>query len=405
MKPIVRKSLIISGAVFLVAVSFCAGLYVNAQGGNFSFRLESANSSDKLESVDLTSFWKVWDIIDSKYVDGVTASSTINTDKMYGAIKGLVASLNDPYSEFFTPTENKQFNDELSGSLEGVGMTVGVRNKLLTVISPIKGSPSDRAGVLPGDIILKIDDKDALTLNIDEAIKLIRGKKGTTVNLSLGREGRTEPLSVSIVRDVISIPTIDIKRLPNGVFMISLYEFNASSASLFRNAMKEFYASGSNKLILDLRNNPGGFLDSAVDISSWFIGSGKTIVTEDYGNKREPVVHRSKGYNVFSPNMKMVVLINGGSASASEIVAGALSEYGVATLVGEKSFGKGSVQELLPVTGDTSIKITVAKWLTPKGKSISKEGLFPDFEVKMTEDDILKGLDPQLEKAKEIINR
>lgn len=405
MKPMLRKFLLISGAVFLVAVSFCAGLFVNAEGGNFSFRLDSNDKSNKLESIDLTSFWKVWDIVDSRYVDGVTASTTVNQNKMYGAIKGLVESLNDPYSEFFTPEENKQFNDELSGSLEGVGMTVGVRNKLLTVISPIKGSPSDRAGVLPGDIILKIDDKDAINLKIDEAIKLIRGKKGTVVKLTLGREGRSEPVIVSIERDVISIPTIDTKKLPGGVFMISLYEFNASSASLFRNAMKEFYSSGSNKLILDLRNNPGGFLDSAVDVASWFIGSGKTIVTEDYGNKRESVVHRSKGYNVFSPNMKMVILINGGSASASEIVAGALSEYGVATLVGEKSFGKGSVQELLPVTSDTSIKITVAKWLTPKGKSISKEGLNPDFEVKMTEDDMTKSLDPQLDKAKDIVNR
>lgn len=407
MNDLYKKITYFATISFVVAISFCAGLFVDAQRiNNLAVPIETITGKDALkpDNVDFGKFWKVWETIDKKYVDGGMASTTLAQDRVYGSIKGLVDSLGDPYSEFFTPVESEAFETELAGSLEGVGMTVGFKEGALTVIAPLKGSPAERAGVMPGDFIAKIDGTDSLSMNVDAAIKLIRGPKGTTVKLTLLRKDAKEPIEVSIVRDVIQIPTVETQK-KDGVFIVKIYEFNATASNLFRSAMKEFFYSGSNKLIIDVRNNPGGYLNSAVDVASWFLPSGKIVVTEDYGDRRSPVEHRSKGYNVFSGKTKIVVLTNGGSASASEILAGALSDYGVATIVGEKTFGKGSVQEVVPIGDGTSLKITIAKWLTPLGKSISKEGLTPVFEVKMTQEDAKAGLDPQLDKAIEIVKK
>jgi carboxyl-terminal processing protease len=207
-----------------------------------------------------------------------------------------------------------------------------------------------------------------------------------------------------MIRDTINIPTLDTELRKDGIFSIKLYSFSANSASLFRDAIRSFAKSGSDKLLLDLRGNPGGYLDSAVDISSWFLPSGKTVVSEDYGNNKAPDVYRSRGYNLFNDKLKFVILIDGGSASASEIVAGAMQDNKRAKLVGAQSFGKGSVQETIKVTPDTLLKITVAKWLTPNGTSISEKGLTPDYLVEPTPKDISDKIDPQLNKAVEILN-
>src|SRR3989338_6866523 len=304
---------------------------------------------------DFSPFWKVWNIIDEKYpkADGITAQNRI-----YGAISGLIGSLNDPYSVFFTPEETKDFEDEIAGNFTGIGMEVGIKDKVLTVIAPLKDTPAYRANIKPGDKILKINKTVTSGLSIEEAIKLIRGERGTSVTLTIFREGNRDPIEVTMIRDIINIPTLDTELRPDVIFVIKLYSFSANSANLFRNAVKQFSGSGTDKLLLDLRGNPGGYLDAAVDMSSWFLPSGKTIVTEDYGENRKPEVFRSRGYNVFIDKLKFVILIDSGSASASEILAGAMQDHDRAKLVGEKSFGKGSVQEVVNVTSDTILKVT-----------------------------------------------
>jgi carboxyl-terminal processing protease len=223
------------------------------------------------------------------------------------------------------------------------------------------------------------------------------------VRLTVLNEGSNLPKELKILREVISIPTLDTELRPDGIFVIKLYSFSANSPKLFRGAIKEFAESKTDKLILDLRGNPGGYLNAAVDMSSWFLPSGKVIVTEDYGGNQDQEVFRSKGYDVFSDKLKFVILIDEGSASASEILAGAMQDYAKAKLVGAQSFGKGSVQEVIDVTKDTLLKITVAKWLTPNGTSISKKGLTPDYAVPMTAEDKKSNKDPQMDKAVEIL--
>lgn len=349
---------------------------------------------------DFSPFWKVWNTINEKYPG---ADKTTDQDRIYGAISGLIGSLNDPYSIFFKPDEAKSFEDEIAGNFSGIGLEVGMKDKILTVIAPLKDTPAFRADIKSGDKILKIDKTVTSDLTVEEAIKMIRGDRGTTVALTIFRDGDSEPREVKVVRDTINIPTLDTEKRPDGIFVIKLYSFSSNSANLFRNAMKEFMLSKSDKLILDLRGNPGGYLDASVDIASWFLPEGKVIVTEDYGTSKDPTVFRSRGYNIFSDKLKFAILIDGGSASASEIVAGAMQDHGRAKLVGSKSFGKGSVQEVVEVTNDTLLKITVAKWLTPNGNTIAETGLTPDYPVENTREDAAAKRDPQMDKAVEIL--
>jgi carboxyl-terminal processing protease len=358
-------------------------------------------------NLDFSPFWKVWNILNEKYVDtsATTSEPVADQEKIWGAIKGLTASFGDPYTVFFPPVEAESFAAEIRGNFEGVGMEVVIRDGALLVISPIKGSPAERAGMLAGDRIIKIDDKDTSNLTTEGAVGLIRGKAGTTVRLTVVRASRKAPFEVSIMRGVIDIPTIDTKDLGNGIFKIDLYSFTADSPNLFRRALREFIESGNGKLILDLRGNPGGYLEAAIDMASWFLPTGKVVVRESFGGNKEEQVYRSKGYDIFTDRLQFVILVDGGSASAAEIFAGALSEHGKAVLVGDKTFGKGSVQELVDVTPTTSLKVTVARWLTPNGASISETGITPQYTVKMTEVDVTAGRDPQLDKAIEILNK
>lgn len=354
------------------------------------------------EALNLTPFWEALSILDEKFV-ATTASSSIpaDDDKVWGAIEGLAASYGDPYTTFFPPKESEQFEEEVRGDFGGIGVEIGIKENVLTVIAPLKGTPGERAGLKPGDFILKIDGTYTTGMTVEDAITLIRGPKGTTVTLTLRQNGTVK--DVPIVRDTIIIPTVDTKLRDDGVFVISLYNFSANSPALFRNALREFIDADTDKLVLDLRNNPGGYLEAATDMASWFLPLGKAVVIEDSGGKNPEKTHKSVGYDIFNDNLKMAILINEGSASASEILAGALGEHGVATIVGEKSFGKGSVQELIEVTPETSLKVTVARWLTPQRHSISDNGIKPDVEVKLTKEDVEKKNDVQMEKAAEIL--
>ncbi|NOY35593.1 MAG: S41 family peptidase [bacterium] len=388
-------------AVIVLAGVFSAGAfwsYSNRPAVEKIANLTNKNAGKPAE-VDFSPFWKAWNAVDEKFV----ANGDLDTQKrVWGAIEGMMASLDDPYSVFFPPQESKTFQDDIRGDFSGVGMEIGSRKGVLTVIAPLKGTPAYNTGIKPGDKIIKIDDKMSADMAADEAAMLIRGKRGTAVKLTIIREGEDKPLEIKITRDTIQIPVLDTEVKPNGIFVIKLYNFSAKSVNAFRGALREFASSGSDKMILDLRGNPGGYLEAAVDMASWFLPAGKVVAREKFSDGSE-TLSRSKGYDVFK-KMPMVILVDGGSASASEILAGALNEHGVATLVGEKTYGKGSVQELIQITPETSLKLTIARWLTPNGKSISKEGLEPDVKVEFTKEDFEAGKDPQMEKAIEILN-
>lgn len=402
MNPFLSKKTVFFGAgIVLILASFGLGVFFGYENRP---EVEKVFSLFGKESeiipgteIDFSPFWKSWRAIEEKYV----SSDGVDRQKMvWGSIEGLAMSLGDPYTVFFPPAENKAFEDEIRGDFEGVGMEIGTRKGVLTVIAPLNGTPAHRAGIKSGDKILKIGDDTTSDLDLNEAVQKIKGPKGSEVKLTILRNGEDATREISVVRDIIQIPLIDTEKRDGGIFIIRLYSFSERSPSAFRSALREMVESGSNKLILDLRNNPGGFLEAAVDISSWFLPAGKTVVKESFGKAGEKI-HRSKGYNVLGES-PIVILVNNGSASASEIVAGALRDYGIAKLVGVKTFGKGSVQELVSITSDTSLKLTIARWLTPNGHSISENGLDPDVVAEGAKEND-ESVDPQLEKAIEII--
>lgn len=396
----------------LIGASFFCGIYVGNQKNGDTFS-PSAGGIEGAENplstrVDFSPFWRAWDSIDQKFITSGTSTTEKIDDqeRVWGAIQGMVASLGDPYTVFFPPAESEIFESDISGNFGGVGLEVGVRENLLTVISPLKNTPAGRSIIKTGDIILKIDDTSTDKLSVDEAVGLIRGEVGTKVKLDILRQTNattTENFVVTLTRATINIPTIESELRSDGVFVIRLFSFSAVSTNLFRTALREFVRTGSDKLVLDLRGNPGGYLEAAVNMASWFLPPGAVIVQEDYKDDEENVIHRSRGYDIFDEKLKMAILIDSGSASASEILAGALQEQGIATLIGTNSFGKGSVQELMKITPDTSLKITIAQWLTPNGNSISAGGLKPDIEVKPAEKNPGPGNDLQLKAAVEFL--
>lgn len=386
-------------AVVLVAVAaFFAG---TEAGGMVPWGTPVSSATDH-SRVDLQPLFKAWELLDQNFTSSTTTVASTDEDRLWGMIEGLAASYGDPYTTFFPPKEKKLFDSQVQGDFGGVGMELGLKNGELTVVAPLEGTPASKAGIRSGDVIFKIEGKDTKGISVDDAVSTIRGEIGTPITLTVIR-GKDAPFDVTLVRATINLPTIKTTSRPDGVFVIRLFTFNANAPEKFRQAIRDFADSGSNKMIIDLRGNPGGYLEVAVDIASWFLPVGKVVVTEDFGSKQPADISRSRGYDVFSDKVKVVVLIDGGSASASEILAGALHDHGKATLVGEKSFGKGSVQQLFNVTSDTSLKITIARWLTPNGISISHAGIVPDIEVAVTKEDIDAKRDPQLERAAEFL--
>lgn len=345
-------------------------------------------------NVDFKLFWDVWNTLKKDYV-----GRNDLTDKklFYGALRGLVNSTNDPYSTFMDPTEAKEFEDDLSGTFEGIGAEVGFRNNILTIIAPLEGMPAAKAGIRAGDKIYSIDGKVAAGLSVDEAVKKIRGPKGTKVTLVIVRDNVDKPLNIVIIRDTVIVKSVtssfDEK---TKIYTIKISNFNNDTEDLFAKAVQEILIKKPKGIILDLRNNPGGYLESAVTVASEWIKEG-VIVSEEFADGKK-TDHVSNGSGRLS-GIPTIVLVNEGSASASEIVAGALKDDSKATLIGEKTFGKGSVQVLRQLEDGSVVKVTTAKWLTPKGNYIHEKGIEPDVKIDLTTDDYNKNKDPQMEAA------
>ena len=390
----------------VLTVGFLGGVVVSAKGTSKIISIPFINdglSAEPSADADFTDYWKAWNVLEGRFVQTHgTSTSPDAKAKMWGSIAGLTASYGDPYTVFFPPTEAKEFADNIAGNFGGIGAELGMtKDKILTVITPIKGSPAEKAGVMAGDLVASINGKSTEGVSVDEAVKLIRGPKGTPIALTLIRDKKA--VEVKIVRDTIQVPNIDNSYdAKTGVYYIALYQFTENSGDLFNTAFRAFRESGSHKLIIDLRGNPGGYLEQARLIASHFLPKGAVVVTEDYKGKKQNIVHRSEGYGDLPDNTQVVILVNQGSASASEILAGALQDAGIAKLVGTRSFGKGSVQELVDVDGG-SLKVTVARWLTPAGRSISDGGLTADIKVDRTSEEFTAGKDPQKVRAVEYL--
>lgn len=355
------------------------------------------NSPDR--TVDFALFWKVWGLLKDKYVDGGKLDAH---ELFYGAIDGMLAATGDPYTTFFDPKENKEFQEDISGIFEGIGAEMGIKDKILTIIAPLEGMPAEKAGLMAGDKILKIDDQGTVNMSLEEAVSKIRGTKGTEVKLTIFREGDEESRDITVKRDVILVKSVRFEMKENAIAYIRVSRFGDDTEREFKSAVRQMLDNKAAGLIIDMRNNPGGFLETSIEMASMMLPRGDIVVMEENGaGEREEM--KARGGDVLS-SLPTVVLINEGSASASEILAGALKDNrDNVTLVGKKSFGKGSVQELISVGRDTSVKITVARWLTPAGNQINNVGIAPDIEADITRDDLDNKRDPQLDKALEIL--
>ena len=418
----VKKGIFIYAIILLLIISFAGGVLVGKRNNNIKVTSVAGQTKygqltgkeDKIpdylaRNVDFKVFWQAWNIIQNKYIDRPVGETKL----FYGALNGMVASLGDPFSTFFEPKSANEFSQELSGKFQGVGMEIGIRNDVLTVISPLPETPADKAGIRPADVIVEIDGQPTKDMSLYEAVNKIRGPKGSQVKLKIYRNKTQKFLEIPVTRDVIKIVSVkyelytkkDFTQLGDKkIALIKITNFNSDTVSRFKAAEQKLLLDNPDGLILDLRGNPGGFLDSAIQIADEWLQPGKTIVFEKYANGRleSQLASRAPVLDKYPT----VILVNGGSASAAEILAGALEDNKLATLIGEKTFGKGSVQELENLEDGSAIKITIARWLTPDKHVIDKQGIEPNIKVEMTEKDYNNFADPQLDRAlKYFINK
>ena len=392
---ILIKSLKIIGFLWLALIFYFLGYLVGHKNLELdqNYQPKIINTSlGKPKEVDFAIFWDAWKVVTEKYVGEYSPEKMI-----YGAIKGMVDSLGDPYSVFLEPGDNQMFLEDLSGEIEGIGAELSLKEGQLIIVAPLDDSPAQKAGLKAQDKILKINDEDTLEFTLDEAVSKIRGPSGTTVSLLVDRTGFTSPQEFVIKRETIVIKSVKWEE-KGSVGYIKISQFGEDTKTLAQKAAQELSAKNLQGIVLDLRNNPGGYLDASIDVASLFMAGGVVVREVDKNGRQELIETTLKGQLT---NNKIVILINGGSASASEIVAGALKDSRGALLVGERTFGKGSVQELENLAKGAALKLTVAKWLTPSGKTINEEGITPDIEIKQSEEDETAGLDTPLMKALE----
>jgi carboxyl-terminal processing protease len=392
--------ILISFLLGYVVARFDAGTGVTLGQINLQAWRANTTSEAKKRNLDPNLFWNVWDEIQAEYVD----HDKINNEALYyGAIKGMVQAVGDPYTDYFDPKANAQFNQDLDGNFEGIGAELSSKDGQLLVVAPLPSSPAEKAGLRAGDAIVAIDGTSTHDIDLNQAVDKIRGPKGSVVALTVIHSDSkdAQPVTVKITRDTISYPTVTWKKLDNNVDYLQIVSFNKDVDKKFVKALQEIIKHNPKGLIIDLRNNPGGFLDAAVTMSSSWIDKDQVVVKETFTDQGKNVDYKAE-QTVKAPEIPTVILINEGSASASEIMAGALQDYGKAIIVGTKSFGKGSVQNLLPFSDGSALKVTVAKWLTPKGRTIQGEGIQPDVVVENPTASATS-TDVQLKKAQEII--
>lgn len=375
--------------VIVAIVSFVAGARSDALFANVAsvFGVRTSN-----KTIDLSSVQKTYQELVANY-DG-----KLDTQKLiYGANRGLVEAAGDPHTAYMDPDETKEFDKSLSGQIGGgIGAEIGLRNNKPTIIKPLENSPAQKAGIKAGEVIVKVNDEASSDWSVEKVVSKIRGEVGTSVKLTLLSDGQTR--EVSVVRQNIVSPAVE-SEIDGEIGILKVNRFGDDTVSLSRKYASEFVEKGVKKVILDLRNNPGGTVGAAQGLLGIWLDN-QIAMTERRGSEIVKTL-RTTGTPILG-NMKTVVLINGNSASASEITAGALREYGKATLVGQKSYGKGSVQIVLGLPGGSQMKVTEARWYTPKGKNIDKTGIEPDVKVDLSSDDVNNNIDPQMDKAKSL---
>ncbi|OGM25731.1 hypothetical protein A3D00_03310 [Candidatus Woesebacteria bacterium RIFCSPHIGHO2_02_FULL_38_9] len=398
---------IIIGIILVVSASGI-GYFFGVKGFEANFRkfpkVTVSRETPPAKSLDFSLFWKVWDTISLVYYD---KSKIVPSKMVYGAIKGMVASLGDPYTAFLPPEENKVTQEDLNGNFEGVGVQIGFKGTQLAVIAPLSGSPAEKAGIKAGDYIIGLKDQrkniqtGTVGMSLPQAVEIIRGQAGTRITLTLLRKETEAPITIEVTREVINVPSVVLtfKGENNSLAVITLSKFSADTKQQWAKVIESVLVKGESVkgIILDMRNNPGGYLDGAIDIASEFIKSGTVLIEEDGKGVRNEVKVSRVGRVLDYP---LTALVNSGSASASEIVAGALKDNKRASIVGETTFGKGTVQEPQQIEGGSSLHITTSKWLTPSGFWVNDKGLTPDVKIL---DDEKTDKDEQLEKAIELL--
>ncbi len=402
---IVKKTLFL---VLIASFSFSLGYLLRSQGLIFSFNRYPQVTIERTlpvgkENLDFELFWRVWDLVHSKYFD---KSKLIDSNMVYGAIKGMVSAIGDPYTTYLPPEENRVVQEDLQGSFEGVGIQIGFKGSQLVVIAPLPNTPAQIAGIKSGDFILRIKDESRKIyistsgISLPEAIQAIRGKAGTKVTLTLIRENEEEPFDVDIVREKINVPSVIVDFLEEGTIAhVKILKFSGETKDEWENAVIELLKKKDlSGIILDLRNNPGGFLESAVDIASEFLSLQDLVVINEGGNGEVKEFRVERLGRLKTP--RLVVLVNKGSASASEILAAALKDNKRAKLIGDVTFGKGTIQDPIQIEGNGGLHITIARWLTPSGFWVNEKGLTPDVLVADNEETTE---DEQLQKALEVL--
>ncbi len=412
LKKTLTAGLILAVALTLCSAVFVTGYAVGRSAARPALRAPVLTGSPTPESAApageatatpasrealMRPFWEAWDLVHREYVD-----QPVDDEKLReGAIQGMLAALGDPHTSYMNPLQFKLANSDLAGQLEGIGAEVDVSGTLVKIITPLPGSPAEKAGLLPGDVVLRVDGQDMAGVNGFDVVMKIRGPAGTAVRLTIQREGQAEPLEFEIVRDRITIPSVESYMIGADVAYVKLNNFGDDTGAELEKALQILLALHPRGLVLDLRGNPGGYLPTAIEVASQFIPSG-TVMIEQFGDGREQT-YTASGRGL-ATEIPLAVLINAGSASASEIVAGAVQDLRRGALVGETSFGKGSVQNWHALKDDQgAVRVTVARWLTPDRRQISGKGITPDVAVPLGDEDRQAHRDPQLDRAVELL--
>lgn len=412
MKKYIKITIIIVGGLVIVGGIFFAGFLTAKSsilvGSNKYFAGATTSISDIVDgkfknntaltkTADFDLFWNVWKLLEKEYVN---KDKLTEKEMLYGAIHGLVSATNDPYTVFMDPKQAKSFDDDMAGTFEGIGAEIGIKKNVLVVVAPLPDTPAEKAGVRAGDIILSINGTSTQNMTTDKAVSLIRGPKGTEVVLRVLHLSDSKDTEIKIKREAIIVKSVRTELRADGIYVIKVSNFNNDTEELFIKAVSDAMLKKPKGIILDLRNNPGGYLETAISMASFWVKEG-VVVSEHFhdGSVNE---YKAEGQALLN-GIKTVVLVNQGSASASEIVSGALKDYKLATIVGKQTFGKGSVQVLENLSDGSSLKITVAKWMTPKGDNIGEKGIAPDIDVDLTAKDYEANKDPQLEAGLKVL--